>query len=125
MRPTPNPGVDGFLRGAAEDALFTSAIVVGEILLGLHRLPDGERKTRMTRRFSSLRGGFGGRVLHIGEHTAELWADLRGNALSRGTTIPAIDGLIAASALERGLTVVTRNARDFIAAGAKVLDPWT
>jgi len=125
MRPEPNPGVDGFVRAASPEGLFTSTIVLGEILLGLRRLPEGGRKARLARQFSFLRGGFGGRVLPVGERTAELWADIRARALARGATIPAVDALIAATALEHELTIVTRNARDFVAAGANVLTPWS
>jgi predicted nucleic acid-binding protein len=125
MRPEPNPGVDGFVQAAPREALFTSVIVVGEILLGIRRLPEGARKARLFRQFSFLRSGLGGRVLPVGAQTAELWADIRSGALARGTTIPVIDALIAASAIEHEFTIVTRNARDFAAAGAKVLNPWT
>ena len=125
MRAAPNPGVDGFVRAAAIDSLYTSVIVVGEILAGLRQLPAGERKERLLERFSFLRTSLGSRVLPVGEQTAEHWADIRASARMRGKTVPAVDALIAATASEHHLTIVTRNARDFVAAGAKVLNPWT
>lgn len=112
-------------RGHDRESLYTSAIVVGEILTGLRRLPSGERKARLLEQFSFLRTSLSGRVLPIREQTAEHWAEIRASAQARGATVPAIDALIAATAMEHDLTVVTRNSRDFVAAGAKVLNPWT
>jgi predicted nucleic acid-binding protein len=125
MRTAPNAGVDGFVRAAAIDSLYTSVIVVGEILAGIRQLPTGERRDRLLKQFSFLRTSLDGRVLSVGEQTAEHWADIRAGAQARGKTVPAVDALIAATAMEHDLTVVTRNARDFVAAGAKVLNPWT
>ena len=124
MRPAPNPGVADFIEATPDDALFTSALVIGEMLFGLARLPAGARRQRLVRRFRELRESRFPRVLPVDERSAELWASHTAEALGRGVTIPAIDGLIAATARARGLLIVTRNTRDFLAAGAKTLDPW-
>jgi predicted nucleic acid-binding protein len=50
---------------------------------------------------------------------ARLWGDL-----SAAGSVPAIDGLIAATALRHGLTLVTRNTKDFQTAGVPLLNPW-
>jgi predicted nucleic acid-binding protein len=125
MRLTPNPGVDGFVRAAPIDSLHTSVIVVGEILAGIRELPAGERRKRLLEQFSFLHARLDSRVLPVGEQTVEHWADIRAGARARGKRVPAVDALVAATAMEHDLTVVTRNARDFVAAGAKVLNPWT
>jgi predicted nucleic acid-binding protein len=55
---------------------------------------------------------------------AERWGVLNARALDRGVPIPSIDGLIAATALEQDLTVVTRNVKDFVNLGVKAFNPW-
>lgn len=125
MRHGPNRGLVDFLTAAPDQSLFTSVLVIGEILFGLARLPDSARRRRLMSRFHELRESRFARVLPVDEKAAEFWASQAAEALARGVTVPAIDGLVAATARTRGLLVVTRNARDFVAAGAKVLNPWT
>lgn len=125
MRPGPNAGLVDFLSAASDQSLFTSVLVIGEILFGLERLPETTRKRRLMSRFRELRESRFARVLPVDEKAAVLWASQAAEALGRGVAVPAIDGLVAATARARSLTVVTRNVRDFIAAGAKVLNPWT
>lgn len=125
MRPGPNPGLVEFLTGTPDQSLFTSVLVIGEILFGLARLPESTRKRRLMSRFRELRESRFARVLPVDEKTAVLWASQAAEALGRGVVVPAIDGLVAATARARSLIVVTRNVRDFVSAGAKVLNPWT
>ena len=125
MRPGPNPGLVEFLTGTPDQSLFTSVLVIGEILFGLARLPESARKRRLTGRFRELRESRFARVLPVDEKAAVLWAGQAAEALGRGVAVPAIDGLVAATACARSLIVVTRNVRDFSSAGAKVLNPWT
>lgn len=64
-------------------------------------------------------------MLSIDLETARLWGELTARASADGVQIPVSDGLIAATALRRGLHVLTRNTRHFAATGALVIDPWT
>jgi predicted nucleic acid-binding protein len=63
---------------------------------------------------------FAGRILNVDQRVAETWA-----SLSVPDPLPAIDGLIAATAIVHGLTLVTRNERDFARIGVRLLNPWT
>ena len=67
---------------------------------------------------------FTGRVLPITQKIAERWGVLEGECRARGVTIGTADGLIAATAYEHGLTVATRNVRDFEPMGVVLLHPW-
>jgi predicted nucleic acid-binding protein len=67
----------------------------------------------------SIATTFVDRVLPIDALAARLWGEL-----SAGRTLPVIDTLIAATAITRGLTLVTRNTRDVVGTGVPVLDPW-
>ena len=58
------------------------------------------------------------------EDTADRWGDLAGSAARIGRELHVVDGLLAATALTRGLTLVTRNVADFAATPAPLLNPW-
>ncbi len=73
---------------------------------------------------NELRPWFAGRILPITEAIAERWGILAGECPLRGIGFGAPDGLIAATALEHDLTVVTRNVRDFAGFGVTVFHPW-
>lgn len=61
-----------------------------------------------------------GRVLAVDAHTADRWGRLMARA---GRPLPAIDGLLAATALQHDLTLVTRNTRDFEGLEVRLLNP--
>ena len=67
---------------------------------------------------------FEDRLLPVTKAIAERWGVLSARALDKGTPLSIIDGLLAATALEHDLTVVTRNARDFTGLGVPILNPW-
>ena len=65
-----------------------------------------------------------GRILPVTMVIAERWGRLEGACQLKGTPLNTADGLIAATALQNGLTVVTRNVKHFAALGAPILNPW-
>ena len=125
MLPAPNVGVTGFLKGVGTDKLSTSVIVVAEISFGIECLPMGRRRSALQERFNHLQTALASHVRAVDLSIARLWAGLAARLRNKGSEIGPFDGLIAATALHHGLTVVTRNARDFAPTGAAVLDPWT
>jgi predicted nucleic acid-binding protein len=101
--------------------LYLSVLTLGELRKGVERLADGRRRLRLENWLDSdLKLRFAGRWLPVDEEVAERW----GLVTARGAVLPTTDGLIAATALVHGMTVVTRNAVDMAAAGALVLNPW-
>jgi predicted nucleic acid-binding protein len=64
------------------------------------------------------------RVLSITKAIAERWGVVAAKALNRGAPLPIVDGLIAATAIEHGLTLATRNVKDFESLGATIFNPW-
>jgi len=66
----------------------------------------------------------GERILAADLETCRIWGEVTAKALDRGQAIPAIDGLIAATALRHGLRVATRNTADFEPTGVVVVNPW-
>ncbi len=120
-KPAPAAKVIDWLR-RNERWIAVDPIVLGEIRFGIHLLADGGRRRRLERWFAD--GIERIRCLSweaaTGLRWAKLLADLRVNRLS----MPIKDSLIAATALVHGLTVATRNVRDFRKASVKVVDPF-
>lgn len=117
-----NSGVSAWLEGVDGRQLFLSMLVVGEIRQGIERLRprDPARATQLDAWLASMKGQYADRILPVSEQVAEQWGRL--NAVC---TLPVIDGLLAATALVNGLTLVTRNAAGIEGTGAIVLDPFT
>ena len=124
-RPRPDPGVVAWMSEADVATLHLSAITIGEVQRGTLRLPAGKRRTSLSDWSERLRRSFSGRVLPVDESVALRWAEIAARALQSGRPGSFADGLIAATALDRGLTLVTRKVTDFEPFGIALLNPWT
>ena len=71
-----------------------------------------------------LQDWFEGRILLVDESVANRWGLLSAQAQSKGHPLPTIDALLAATALQHELTLVSRNVDDFLVDGLTVLNPW-
>lgn len=105
-----------------DDALFLSVLTVGEIAKGINLLPESKKKLELANWLRSLEQQFYDRILPIDRETAIMWGELTARAQNDGITIPACDGLIAATALRYGLHVVTKNIKHFKGTGALILE---
>lgn len=125
MRPRPEPKVKDWVAAQDIDALFLSVVSIGELESGFTTMADAERRARLEAWLERhLKLLFEGRVLPVTQPIAERWGKLDGMRQSIGRPLNTADGLIAATALEHGLTVVTRNVKDFSGLGLTVLNPW-
>lgn len=113
--------VSAWYASIAEEELFLSTLVLGEIRKGveLARARDPDQASALERWLRRVEAAFDGRVLGIDNAVSDQWG--RMNAIR---TIPVIDGLLAATAVTNGLTLVTRNDRDIAGVGATVLNPF-
>jgi predicted nucleic acid-binding protein len=101
---------------------YVSVVSLAEIEFGILRLPMGQRRTRLEEWFvHALKLPFAGRILSFDESAASIWAGLRAS----DPNCRFADSQIAATALGRGLTLVTRNVRDFPFPGLAVFNPWS
>ena len=108
-RPRPAPLVENWLNHVDDDQLFISVVSLAEILRGIHRLPENNRRIQLQQWLDdTLRPWFDDRILQVTQPIAERVGKLAGERDAKGRTLPFADGLIAATALEHGLTLVTR-----------------
>ena len=104
------------------EALFVSVLTLGELRKGIERLADKKRKEKLRLCLEhELPAWFEGRVLPINLAVAERWGRL---LAEMGRPVPAIDSLLAATALHYELRLVTRNTGDFDYPGLEVINPW-
>jgi len=113
--------VAAWYTSIADEQIFLSTLVLGEIRKGveLARPRDPGKAAALERWLDEVNLAFQGRVLGIDAAVADHWG--RMNALR---SVPVIDGLLAATALTHGLTLVTRNDRDVAGLGASVFNPF-
>jgi toxin FitB len=99
----------------------TSVVVLAEIRRGveLKRRSDPKQAVAFDRWYAQMRTRLGDRILPIDEPIAEAWA-----RLGLPDPLPLVDGLLAATAMVHGLTLVTRNVSDVARTGVSVMDPF-
>jgi predicted nucleic acid-binding protein len=116
-----DPNVSAWYASIAEEELFLSTLVLGEIRKGveLTRSRDPDKAAALERWLGQVEAAFGSRVLGIDNLVADRWA-----RMSAIRPIPVIDGLLAATAVTNDLILVTRNDRDIAGLGAMVLNPF-
>jgi predicted nucleic acid-binding protein len=117
-----DPGVRAWFDAADPRDLYLSVLVLGEVRQGIDRLRrrDPVQAERLEQRLALIKDGFADRILSISTEVAERWG--RNNVPD---ALPVIDGLLAATAQEFGLTLVTRNVRDVERSGVLLLNPFS
>jgi len=105
--------------------MFLSVVSIGEIAKGIALLKDTKKKDDLRGWMQALEADYADRVLVVDLETSHIWGELTAEAQKGGKTVPASDGLIAATARRHGLHFMTRNTEHFKAAGVLLLDPWT
>lgn len=113
-------GLRAWLSEADEASLYTSVLVVGELRRGIESLRrrDIPSALALEHWLAGITGGFADRILPVDQAVAERWGRLNVPDL-----VPTVDGLLAATAMVHGLTLVTRNTKDVARTGVPVLDP--
>jgi len=125
MRPRPEPRVKDWVAAQDIGTLFLSVVSIGELEAGFATMRDTERRKRLEaslERYLSLL--FQGSILPVTRAVATRWGKFDGLRQMAGRPLSAPDGMIAATAFEHGLTVVTRNVKDFDELGILILNPW-
>jgi hypothetical protein len=119
-RPKPAPAVLDWLDANEVDSAV-SAISIGEMVAGIERMPESKRRRSLAQSLKFLREDYSGKILDFTEGAAVEWGRLVAEAKKSGRNLAVLDSQIEATAIHFGLTVVTRNARDFL---YPIFNPW-
>ena len=121
-RKTPDATVLEWFARRPASTLYLSVLTFGELRKGIEGVLDAKRRMALTDWLETdLPAFFTGRILPVDAQVADRWGRLLSAA---GRPMPAIDSLLAASAAQHGLSMVTRNSRDFADLGLDVINPW-
>lgn len=125
MQSAPSSKVLAWLDDRPTRELFMTAVTEAEIRTGIAFLPEGGRRRGLAEAAERAFGGlFAGRVLPFDSAAARVYAEIAAARRASGRPLSQTDGQIAAIARSRGMTVATRNVRDFGETGIEVIDPW-
>ena len=108
----------------ADEDVYLSVLTLGELRKGIDKLRTSAKKRSLSAWFDQLVLTAGDRVLPIDHETAVIWGEVTAKCEKKGRSIPAVDGLIAATALRHGLHLMTRNVTDFEPTGVMLINPW-
>jgi len=124
-RRKPERKVLGFVNAQPLELLYVSAVTFAEIRFGIELVVDAGRRAELQDWLAhKVRPMFEERVLAITEDIMFKWRLLVEDGRKAGHTFSQPDLIIAATALQHGLTVVTRDTDDYERARTPVLNPW-
>lgn len=104
-------------------SLHLSVLTIGEMRKGIEMLTDATRKAALHQWLSvDVPVYFSGRILPVDAQVCDRWGRMLAAA---GRPVPAIDSLLAATAVEHNLVLVTRNVKDFASLRVATIDPWS
>ncbi|MEJ7622730.1 MAG: type II toxin-antitoxin system VapC family toxin [Pyrinomonadaceae bacterium] len=120
----PNAKVIDWLESQSDELLFLSVLTIGELEKGIVKMPVSKRKNDLEAFVETLLVRFDRSILGLDTAILRRWGIIMGRLETEGRPIPVIDSLMAVTALEHDLTIVTRNEEDFAPTGVKVLNLW-
>jgi predicted nucleic acid-binding protein len=120
-RPRAHAGLIEWFDAQSASSLFLSIVTAGEIRQGIEQLRrrDARQAGLLDRWLYGLTQVYEDRLLYIDGPVADDWARMRARR-----SVPVMDAFIAATARVHGLTLVTRNVRDFASLGVTLLNPF-
>lgn len=130
IKARPDPKLEAWVNKHSQSHFFLSVITIGEIQSGIAQLRERNAEERRQKRiledwlFSYLIPQFNLRILEIDNAVALTWGKILGTSKQHGNHLPAIDALIAATAMVHQLIVVTENIRHFENSGARCFNPY-
>ncbi len=128
MRPHPEPRVEIFLDSIAGQGMGLASVTVWEILNGIGQIEPGGRREDLVRRFEGILDSlFHDRVFDWTAADARACARIMESKRRRGEPLDSHlpDAMLVGTAIRHGLSIVTRNQRDFRNSGVITVNPWT
>ncbi|MFO1157786.1 MAG: type II toxin-antitoxin system VapC family toxin [Reyranellaceae bacterium] len=126
INPNGAPSVKSWAEGQPETSLFLSILTLGEYDKGFNNLAiDQPERSRYVAARDALEARFAGRILSVDDTIVRRWGAISGSTQrTTGRAPSVIDTLLAATAIEHELFLVTRNTKDVQYSGAAVFNPW-
>ncbi len=124
-KPKPERKVLAFISEQLLDLLYVSAVTLAEIRFGIETVPDVSRRAALHDWLTHIvRPMFDSRVLPVSEDVMFRWRLMVEEGRKTNHTYSQPDLIIAATAVCHGLTVVSRDTRDYERARVAVFNPW-
>lgn len=124
-KPRPEARVLAFVSSLPLDEIYISSVTLAELRFGIDQVSDPVKRLDLSNWLANdIRLMFNQRVLQVTEDILLKWRSLVEQGRKIGHTFSQPDVLIAATAIQYGLTVVTRDRSDYDKAGASVINPW-
>jgi toxin FitB len=116
-----DPGVVSWFASVRTTELYLSVLVIGEIRRGVERLRgrDADRAAAYEKWLIDLQEAYGDRVVPVTAEIADVWG-----RIGAPDPLPEVDGVLAATAIVHGWTLVTRNTSDVARTGVRLLNPF-
>ena len=124
VKPNPEPSVTEWMSQRKASELFASALTLGELHRGVAKKALSKRRSELEVWLQELEVSFENQMLSFTPETGRIWAKMCAQAEAKGRPLAVMDSLIAATALEHGLALVTRNVTDFSSTGVNLVNPW-
>lgn len=124
IKPGPDAKVLDWFSRCDEELLYISCLTVGELSYGLGILPEGKKKNDLMVWYNDFVETYKNATLPVTDSVCARWGTERARHRLKGIQLPAIDGLIACTALEHNYTLVTRNTADYAMITVPVFNPW-
>lgn len=124
MRSKPDARVVRCVKAVLPEDSYVSVITFGELIYGMKRLSTGTKRSSLEAWLSALEQTYASRILDVDLDTTRIWGELTPACETKGRSLQPQDGLIAATALQHGLHLVTRNTTDFEHTGVLMVNPW-
>ncbi len=126
LKPVPSNSVLQWMNNTPNSQLYLSVITIGEITRGIAKQAGTKRGLELEAWFeNTLIPSFQSRILPLQEAEMRVWGREYDKAAALGFTPPILDSLLAATAIEHGLILVTRNTKDLGVLPVTLLNPWT
>jgi toxin FitB len=124
-RPAPHPKVQEWFAAQDPEQLHLTTTVIGELAVGIERLPAGRRRADLRCWLDALIiEDFAGRILMVDVESALIYGKIVAEALARGRPPTVGDAQIAAVALRNGMAIASRDIAGFEALDVPIIDPW-